>query len=97
MPDKIGPDEEKLQFWFFLHHKSPLYVASVHLKYLMEYATNKKVTGNLVMVPKQVSCVVGHSSALSGSDFISLTLETHLAIKAITKTDWIRTLFILFL
>ena len=42
----------------FLHHKSPLYVASVNMKYLMENATNKKVMGQLVMVPKQVSCVV---------------------------------------
>ena len=37
MADKMGPDEEKSQFCF-LHH----YVASVNIKYLMEYATNKK-------------------------------------------------------
>ena len=87
MPDKMGPDEEKSQFSFFLHHKSPLYVASVNIKYLMEYAANKKVTGKLVMVPKLVGCVVRHSSALSGSNFISLTIETHMAIKTIIKTE----------
>ena len=58
MPDKMGPDEEKSQFRFFLHHQSPLCVASVNIRYLMENATNKKVMGQLVMVPKQVSCVV---------------------------------------
>ena len=72
MPDKMGPDEENHNF-VFLHHKSPLYVASVNIKYLMEYATNKKVMGQLVMVPKQVGCVV--TSALCSSDFISLTIN----------------------
>ena len=40
-------------------------MASVNIKYLMEYATNKKVTGQLVMVPKQVGCVFRHLSALA--------------------------------
>ena len=51
VPDKMGPDEEKSQF-SFLHHRSPLYVASVNIKYFMENATNKKVMGQLVIVPK---------------------------------------------
>ena len=62
-------------------------MASVNIKYLMDYATNKKVTGQLVMVPKQVGWVVRHSSELCGSYFIYLTNKTYMAIKTITETS----------
>ena len=61
----------------FSHHKSPLYVASVNVKYLIENATNKKVMGLLVMYPSRSAV----SSALCGSDFIFFTIKTHMAIK----------------
>ena len=48
----------KIHNFVFLHHNSPLCVACVNIKYLMENATNKKVMGQLVMVPEQVGYFV---------------------------------------